>query len=152
MNTHALAVLSLGILLASTASAQNTPADPVLAELGQPVYTRYCVSCHGASGQGDGPVAPVLRPMPADLTKIAERRGGTFPAGEIARTIDGRFAIAAHGKRAMPVWGERFGGDIPESDVGESIARGRIVTLVEYLKSIQHPPLAPPPPEDEDER
>jgi hypothetical protein len=108
------------------------------------VFERYCVSCHGASAHGDGPVAQALRPPPADLTRIAQRRGGKFPGGEIARTIDGRFGITAHGPRAMPVWGERFGADVPDAEVGESVARGRIATLVEYLKAIQEP--TPPKP------
>jgi hypothetical protein len=37
----------------------------------------------------------------------------------------------------MPVWGERFGETIPDSGVGEEIARGKIAVLVEYLRSIQ---------------
>jgi hypothetical protein len=84
-----------------------------------------------------------LMKRPADLTSIAARRGGAFPAGEIAGFIDGRFDLAAHGSREMPVWGQRFGTDVPEAGIGESIARGNIASLVEYLKSIQRPPLAP---------
>lgn len=133
-------------LAACTAASEEAGYDPLLAELGQPVFERYCVSCHGASARGDGPVAKALRPPPADLTGIARRRDGKFPGGEIARSIDGRFGIPAHGPRAMPVWGERFGADIPDAGIGESVARGRIATLVEYLKSIQEP--APPPPDD----
>jgi mono/diheme cytochrome c family protein len=131
-------------LAACTAASEEVTYDPLLAELGQPVFERYCVSCHGASAHGDGPVAQALRPPPADLTRIAQRRGGKFPGGEIARTIDGRFGITAHGPRAMPVWGERFGADVPDAEVGESVARGRIATLVEYLKAIQEP--TPPKP------
>ena len=148
--TH-LALVAAGAiaLLAGAAAAQPAAPDPVLADLGQPLFARHCAACHGVEGRGDGPVAPALQPRPPDLTTIAVRRGGAFPAGEIARTIDGRFRITAHGTRAMPIWGQRFGADIPESDVGESIARGKIASLVEYLKSIQRPPLAPPPPDRE---
>jgi mono/diheme cytochrome c family protein len=122
---------------AACASAEPPPYDPVLAELGAEVFPRYCASCHGVRGEGDGPVAGELRTHPADLTRIAARRGGAFPAGEIARTIDGRFALPAHGTREMPVWGERLSESIPEAGVGEEVARGRIATLVEYLRSIQ---------------
>ena len=86
-------------------------------------------------------------PGPADLTAIAKRRGGEFPTGKIAQFIDGRFELPAHGSREMPVWGERFGADVPDAGVGESISRGNIASLVEYLKSIQQPPLAAPKPE-----
>jgi hypothetical protein len=37
----------------------------------------------------------------------------------------------------MPVWGERFAEPIPEPGVSEEIARGKIASLVEFLKSIQ---------------
>jgi len=133
-----------------TARADDLRAyDPVLADLGAPLFQRYCSSCHGVTARGDGPTAESLRTRPADLTEIAKRRGGTFPTGEIARFIDGRFTLSAHGSREMPVWGERFGSDIPDADLGESISRGNIASLVEYLKSIQQPPLAaaaPSPP------
>ena len=85
-----------------------------------------------------------LLKRPANLTAIAARRGGAFPTGEIARFIDGRFDLPAHGSREMPVWGQRFAADVPEAGIGESIARGNIASLVEYLKSIQRPPLAKP--------
>jgi mono/diheme cytochrome c family protein len=127
---------ALGIACAGAAVAE--PAfDPVLAEMGKEEFPRYCGSCHGIHGEGDGPTAEALRTRPADLTRIAARRGGSFPAGEIARFIDGRFALAAHGSREMPVWGERFGEVIPEASVAEEVARGKIAVLVEYLKSIQ---------------
>ena len=124
-------------MLAASAVAAPPDFDPVLAQMGAEVFPRYCASCHGLRGEGDGPTAEALKTRPADLTRIAARRGGTFPAGEIARFIDGRFAIPAHGSREMPVWGERFGEMYPEPGVAEEVARGKIATLVEYLKSIQ---------------
>jgi mono/diheme cytochrome c family protein len=140
-----IAIAALGL---PAAAAEEPPGyDPLLAELGAPFFQRYCTSCHGMGGRGDGPTAASLRTPPADLTGIAKRRGGAFPTGEIAQFIDGRFALPAHGSREMPVWGERFGSDVPDSGVGESIARGNIASLVEYLKSIQQPPLAAPKPE-----
>ena len=72
---------------------------------------------------------------PDDLRRIAQRRGGEFPTAEIARKIDGRFEISAHGSREMPVWGRVFGSDVPDAGSGESIARGNIAVLVEYLNT-----------------
>jgi mono/diheme cytochrome c family protein len=112
-------------------------ADPVLADLGAQTFVRHCASCHGASARGDGPAASALRTPPADLTRIAARRGGEFPPGEIARFIDGRFGLVAHGSREMPVWGDRLGERVPEAGVSEEVVRGQISVLVEYLKSIQ---------------
>ena len=136
--------LLLGMLLTAMAPvgyAQETSHDPVLAEIGAPIFTRYCASCHGTDGRGDGPAATALKKKPADLTAIAARRGGRFPGGEIAQFIDGRFELPAHGSREMPIWGEHFSADTPSPGIGDSIARGNIASLVQYLKSIQQPPL-----------
>lgn len=123
-------------LAAAVAGAEEGP-DPVLADLGAAQYATYCAACHGVDARGDGPVAEALQKPPPDLTRIAARRGGVFPSGEIARFIDGRFGVTAHGPREMPIWGERFTESIPEPGLGEEVARGRVVTLVNYLQSIQ---------------
>jgi mono/diheme cytochrome c family protein len=137
--------LAIGLygLVAFGASAEpatesdDAAFDEVLAEMGAPVFERRCASCHGLDGRGAGPASGALRTAPADLTRIAVRRAGDFPDGEIARFIDGRFDISAHGSCEMPVWGERLGETIPESSLAEEITRGKIATLLEYLKSIQ---------------
>ena len=134
--------LLFAVALGACASGASDPPpaaapDPVLADLGEPVFRRHCGACHGESGRGDGPAAGTLRVAPADLTRIAARRGGSFPEGEIARFIDGRFAVQAHGTREMPIWGQRLGEQIPEAGVSEEVVRGQISVVVEYLKSIQ---------------
>jgi mono/diheme cytochrome c family protein len=131
------------LALAAGAAAEQSAYDPVLAQLGAPLFVRHCAACHGVGGRGDGPAAEAMRKPPADLTAIAARRAGVFPTSEIALFIDGRFEIPPHGSREMPVWGQRFGTDVPDPGLGDSIARGNIASLVEYLKSIQQPPLAP---------
>jgi len=132
------------VVVALAACASETPnpppdaaPDPVLADLGESVFLRHCAACHGETGRGDGPAAGALRVAPADLTRIATRRGGSFPEGEIARFIDGRFTVVAHGTREMPIWGQRLGEQIPEAGVSEEVVRGQISVVVEYLKSIQ---------------
>jgi hypothetical protein len=91
-------------------------------------------------GKGDGPVAPVLKTPPADLTAIAARRGGRFPKAEIASYIDGRSDVAAHGSREMPVWGRVFARPVVDGTTGEEVVRGQLFVLVEYLETIQAPP------------
>jgi mono/diheme cytochrome c family protein len=131
--------LTLGVLaiVATAAHAEKPEWDPVLAEMGAERFETHCSACHGADARGDGPVAAVLKTPPSDLTRIAARRNGEFPAGEIGRFIDGRFSITAHGTREMPVWGTAFSASIPEPGAGDEIARGIIATLLEFLKSIQ---------------
>jgi mono/diheme cytochrome c family protein len=132
-------VCLLGALLVLAASAKggDARADPALASMGEPYFAAYCASCHGPSGEGDGRAASKLDPPPADLTRIAARRGGSFPDGEVAKYIDGRFDALQSEAGGMPVWGQRFGECVPEAGVGESLARGKIAVLVEYLKAIQ---------------
>lgn len=131
------ALLVAGLVLAAGSESRDPRVDRVLADMGSELYVQYCASCHGAEGKGDGPAAGALKKQPADLTRIAARRHGVFPEGEIARFIDGRFAPEAHGTREMPVWGARFGERIPEAGLSEEVVRGRILVLVEYLRSIQ---------------
>ncbi|MDJ0852741.1 MAG: c-type cytochrome [Myxococcota bacterium] len=136
----AAALAVAGLLAAAGGNAAEKVGDDridrVLADMGSELYAQYCASCHGSAGAGDGPAAGALKNRPADLTRIAERRGG-FDDGEVARFIDGRFSPEAHGTREMPVWGARFGERVPEAGLSEEITRGRILVLVEYLKSIQ---------------
>jgi len=138
-----IAIVFMTSILGGTARARpptgsdDAAFDSGLAEMGAAIYQRHCASCHGEDARGQGPAASALRVPPADLTRIAERRGGEFPDGEIARFIDGRFDLPAHGSRDMPIWGTRLGEGIPESNLAEEIVRGKIATLIEYLKSIQ---------------
>lgn len=49
----------------------EAPALPRSADLdrGQQLYGAHCATCHGATGQGDGPGARGLRPAPASLAE-----------------------------------------------------------------------------------
>lgn len=107
--------------------------------VGATSFRQYCSPCHGLDGRGNGPVAQALQTPPADLTRIAQRRGGQFPEADIAAYIDGRTDVRAHGSRAMPVWGQRFSDSFGGDTVAEEAARGNILVLLNYLKSIQQP-------------
>ena len=125
---------SLWSVLPAAAEGGPTPAELKVA---RGKFEKYCSACHGKDGRGGGPAAPSLKTPPPDLTKIARRRGGAFPDAEVAAYIDGRTKVAAHGTREMPIWGEQFSRDIPDQEIGEEIARGKLVLLVDYLRSIQ---------------
>jgi mono/diheme cytochrome c family protein len=116
----------------------SVPApDPLLVSVGAELFATYCASCHGLDARGDGPAAPALREPPADLTRIAARSGGVFPESSTARLIDGRFDLPAHGSREMPIWGARLADRVPGLATRDEVVRGRIASLVEYLKSQQ---------------
>lgn len=126
-------------LLAFLAACANTPRWRDVSELsGVELYERLCASCHGVAGEGNGPVAPLIKIGVPDLTRIAYRDGGEFPTEDVRRTIDGRFERRGHGPRDMPVWGWQFY-DISNPNDREERARvdAMIGRLVDYLHSIQ---------------
>lgn len=111
--------------------------QPVFQESGEQLYQRYCASCHGGNAQGNGPVAPFISATVPDLTRIAQRRGGTFPSEEIFQIIDGQSARAAHGPRHMPVWGYDFFGPQGDDELAHEQATERVERLVTYLGKLQ---------------
>jgi mono/diheme cytochrome c family protein len=53
-----------------SAKKQQNPikATPDSIQKGKAIYEKKCLSCHGESGKGDGPVAKMQSEMPQDLT------------------------------------------------------------------------------------
>lgn len=113
-------------------------------EIGAREYFYNCAVCHGTSGKGDGPVAAELKKKVPDLTQIQKNNMGVFPFDRVYEVIDGRQAVAAHGPRDMPVWGnsfssqaiERLGGFASSKDL-ESFSRGQIIALIGYVYTLQ---------------
>ena len=84
--------LLIGVLGAS--EAQATVSNPIAptsdsVAAGQVVYERYCQTCHGVNGHGDGPGAAGLEPPPADLTVHAPHHGDAHMFGFISNGIEG---------------------------------------------------------------
>jgi mono/diheme cytochrome c family protein len=129
----------LGLILFGMAvSAQNekTQAESVrLIESiqGPALYKAYCAVCHGSDGKGVGPLAPLLKSRPSDLTHISARTGGTFPLMRVEKIISGEEQVAGHGTREMPLWGPIFSQIAWDMDLG----RVRIDNLARYLREMQ---------------
>jgi mono/diheme cytochrome c family protein len=98
-------------------------------------YRTHCANCHGADGKGDGPFAENLRFHPADLTLLAGRRGGAYPAEDVYRIIDGRRPLRGHGGPDMPIWGDAFRS--ADSGFGDGAAKEKIRSVVEYVRTLQ---------------
>ncbi len=126
----------LAVLLA-VVGAPAAQAGPYADYSGRELYTRFCASCHGKAGFGDGPVAPSLQVLVPDLTRIYRRSGATFPEERVRRVVDGRHAMPAHGSRYMPVWGHEFRTEQGASAAADAEAKRLVDRLVEYLRSIQ---------------
>lgn len=134
-----LPVLGLAVVLfvAVRAWASGSAASSAVQEVGYDYYVEACASCHGMDGRGGGPVASSLAIKPPDLTTMAARRNGKYPYDELAAYIDGRKAVAAHGSREMPVWGEQIAEEYPNDPQQDRIIHGKVLMLLVYLESIQ---------------
>ena len=97
---------------------------------GKMEYQSSCGSCHGTNGKGDGRLSRELRTAPPDLTLLAKKNDGVFPAKVLYEIIDGQKTIRAHGSYEMPVWGNVFSGE-------PKFVRTRILAIIDYLKSVQ---------------
>ena len=143
MRSILIRVLIVGATMAGTADVSRAQG----AEVGKYQFTNSCAPCHGVSGKGDGAVARALKLTPADLTKLSEANNGVFPFARIYDVIDGRFEVEAHGKRDMPIWGEIYKpawnsleppvAPMFSKEVAESVLRGRILALIEYISTLQ---------------
>jgi cytochrome c5 len=133
------ACIAAMIAVLAAAGCATSPVQKSVSNMtGEEMYTSFCASCHGIKGEGDGPVAPLVKIHVPDLTRIAQRDGGEFPTEDVRRTIDGRFDRPAHGSRDMPVWGWRFYSSDTLNDPDERARVDELIDrLVKYLESIQ---------------
>lgn len=113
---------------------RKVPARPTAASSGKEMFDSYCASCHGKDGKGSGPAAPALKTQPPDLTSLAQRNGGKYPAMRVQGVITGQVELAAHGAKEMPVWGPVFG---HMSQGRQSEVKLRVDNLTDYIKSLQ---------------
>jgi len=122
MPKTALKWLIVAAVAAGFNSSGWTQDDP-----GKTAYLSSCAPCHGVDAKGSGvfSVELKLKEPPPDLTGLAKRNDGVFPARAVNEIIDGRTPLAAHGTREMPIWG---------FDV---MVRSRIAAIVDYLSRIQ---------------
>ena len=130
--------LLTGALVAAIALVWSLSAAQGFATYsGGELFQRFCAACHGEQGRGDGPVANTLSVLVPDLTRLAQRNDGRFPAARVRDIVDGRSIVIAHGTRYMPVWGYEFWVEEGADAVAEDEARIMIDRLVNYLASIQ---------------
>jgi mono/diheme cytochrome c family protein len=133
--TAAVGAIVGSLLVGGSVSSGEPAVQRSAPDEGRALFLTYCSSCHGRDGRGDGPVAPSLKVPPQDLTKFAQRNGGSFPLDLTRRIVDGRDPRArTHGPVGMPVWGDAF---VKREGLSEGEARSRIEAIVRYLDSIQ---------------
>ncbi|MBK6863846.1 MAG: c-type cytochrome [Ideonella sp.] len=135
---------STGFLISTVGCALLSMAATAVAQqkvdLGKREYESKCAVCHGKDAKGGGPYSAELKRSPPDLTTLARRNAGAFPAPRLYDVIEG--SGAGHGTREMPVWGWDYtihAAELyPDSPYHQaSYVRTRINALVEYLNRLQ---------------
>lgn len=99
------------------AAAKVNPikSDQASLDRGKEVFMANCITCHGISAKGDGPIAASLIPKPTDLTIMA----GNHPDGDFEWKI-------ANGKGAMPAW-------------KGSLSQAQRWDVVNYIQALENP-------------
>lgn len=85
------------------------------AENGKTLYAKYCVSCHGSAGKGDGPAAAALNPKPRDLTDKAYMTGLN---DQYLFDITQKGGAAVGKSPLMPPWGQA----LKDQDIRDVVA------------------------------
>jgi mono/diheme cytochrome c family protein len=138
-------VLSLGFAAWSQEQTAATPQKKVIkkvpmkqtaADSGEEMYREYCAVCHGKEGKGDGPAASELKAETPDLTKMAKRNNGQYPADHVAAVLRFGTKEPAHGTADMPIWGGLLGTSATRG-TETAIVHLRIANLTDYIKSLQ---------------
>jgi mono/diheme cytochrome c family protein len=111
-----ISIAALATLLAPTGARAGDAAA------GKIVYTTNCLSCHGETGKGDGPVGQVLQPPPRNFA-IGEFVFDTDKDGKTGTDADLKAVItkgagAFGGNQMMAAWG----GMLSDADINNVIA------------------------------
>jgi hypothetical protein len=101
------------------------------------LYLKYCGSCHGGGGKGDGPVSRDLKVKVPDLTLLRSKNKGIYPTDRVMSSIDGSRVVRAHGDRNMPVWGEVFREEHEKQKYTELTSLLKAKLIAEYVGTLQ---------------
>lgn len=129
-----LFVFGISLRDAAFFATDEVQLPPTYVPSGRQMYKQFCAACHGPDGKGHGPATPTLAKRPPDLTTLAKRHGGEFPADYVTAVLRFGPGFSAHGSSEMPVWGPIFQ---YIENYNEAAVRQRIKNLSDYLQSLQ---------------
>lgn len=94
---------------------------------GRELYARWgCVSCHGAKGRGDGPLAPILQDIWGYPVKPRDLAAGALHAGDAAEDTYRVLTVGVEGTPMPP-----FGAVLSEAER---------YSLVAFIRELRHHP------------
>lgn len=107
---------------------------------GQEQYMVYCAGCHGEDGRGKGRSSRYCSAPPTDLTQLAHKNRGTYPAERVCNVLHQGTGHTPKGRGYMPTWEpllKSMNGDPP------GVTEVRIQNLTDYVKTLQEITPAP---------
>ena len=107
---------------------------------GQEMYSVYCAGCHGKDGRGKGRSSGYCTVPPADLTQLAQKNKGIYPADRICQVLRHGTGHAPKGQGYMPIWEpllKSMNADPP------GVTEVRIQNLAAYGRTLQNNAAAP---------
>ena len=124
-NRSMTALMSLAALAVVLAPASALAGD---AAKGKAAYTTSCLSCHGETGKGDGPVGSVLQPPPRDFS------AGDF---QLDADGDGKTGTDADLKAVITEGASAFGGNIMMAPWGGSLSDEDVDNVLAYIRTLK---------------
>jgi mono/diheme cytochrome c family protein len=144
MFKQSMILLGMLVVATSVCLAQNqTGQKSVIKETtikqtspvsGKEMFSEYCAPCHGLDGRGNGPAASAMRSQPTDLTQLARKHDGKYPANSVASVLKFGGGPGVHGSAEMPVWGPLLQSLDKFHDTG---VQQRISNIVNYIETLQ---------------
>jgi mono/diheme cytochrome c family protein len=129
-----LAIAQQAATAPSTPTVKHVPINRAPVNSGKDMFNSYCAVCHGTDAKGAGPAASAMKTNPVDLTALAKKSGGKYPASHVAAVLRGQAITASHGSQDMPIWGPLFSSI---SQGHEAQVQQRIANLVDYIGTLQ---------------
>ena len=119
-----VSTLAVALLIASAAgvdAADRPPASPGDVIVGKATYQKYCLTCHGQTGDGQGPVGKGLPVSPGDFTT------GDFKYGSTDQDL---FEVISNGAASK-------GGSEFMAPWGDVILEPELWAVVRYIRSLR---------------
>jgi mono/diheme cytochrome c family protein len=87
---------------AAPAAPRTAPTDSASVAAGAKIFAKYCETCHGKSGHGDGPASKPLNPKPRDFTNPKNFKSKN---DEEVFSLVSKGGASRHLSPVMPAWG-----------------------------------------------